>query len=446
MKTVNKNKLFFIFIPIFLQTFFFMLSSVVDTMIVSSVSDEAVAAVGTASTYVGTTSLLFAVISGGLLAVMTQYIGAGQNGVAYQGRKLALIINCVLGVILSIIFITLSDQMVEAFGVSESIRADAALYMKIVGAGCLFDALTPLLSSYLIAFDKSKFALASALAGNIINLALDCLLLFACKWGVMGVAVATLIGKFVTVISCFILGMVLIHGSRFTERVSNKLLLKQIIRIGLPSAIETTVYSVAMSVIMTFLNRMDSGGFNAAVRTYANQISTFSYCVAYALAQANVVICGWCIGGGNLKECYPSTKKAAIIGICAGIAVELLLALISPYLFKMFTTDQKIVKVVRIILFIDIALEVGRAGNLIYGQTLKGTGDSIFPMVAASITTALVAIGGSYLFGVVLKMEVYGVYIALSADEVIRAIIMFIRWISHKWEKKVLVKTQVATD
>ena len=442
IKLTPNKKLFALFIPIFVETFLLMLSGIVDTFMLASVSDEAVGAVGTANTYIGMFFLLFAVISSGLLAVMTQYIGAGKKGVAFQARQLAIVINAVFGVVVSLILGLLSPYIVRGLGVAPSLQEDAIIYLQIVGAGCLFDALIPVFSCYLRAFDKTKYSLIAAFTGNIINLGLNALFIFGLKMDVVGVAIGTVVGKLVNLGLCLFFGYYLIHGLRYKERESRKTLIKHIIRVGLPAAIETAIYSLAMAAVMTFLNRMDPGGFNAKARSYAAQITNFSYCVAFALAQANVIICGWDLGQHKVKECYKSTKEAALIGIGIAVVVELLFALTSPWLLRIFTNDEELINVIRLALFIDIALEVGRAGNLIYGYTLKSTGDSIFPMIISSSVTALVAIGGGYLFGNVLGWGVLGAYFALTLDECIRAVIMFIRWLSGRWEKKLIFKKE----
>ena len=91
-----------LFIPICLETLLYMLSGMVDTLMLSSVNDQAVGAVGTANTYIGIFIIMFSVISSGMVAVMTQNIGAGRPGVAYQARQLGLAFNAVLGVIMSL--------------------------------------------------------------------------------------------------------------------------------------------------------------------------------------------------------------------------------------------------------------------------------------------------------------------------------------------------------
>ena len=75
MEGQNKS-LFQLFVPLCLETIFYMLSGMVDTLMLSSVGDQAVGAVGTANTYIGVFIIMYSVVSMGMLAVMTQNIGA----------------------------------------------------------------------------------------------------------------------------------------------------------------------------------------------------------------------------------------------------------------------------------------------------------------------------------------------------------------------------------
>ena len=83
---VQRKTLTQLCIPICFETLFYMLSGMVDTLMLSSVSDQAVGAVGTANTYISVFIIMFGVISSGMVAVMTQNIGAGKPGIAYQAR------------------------------------------------------------------------------------------------------------------------------------------------------------------------------------------------------------------------------------------------------------------------------------------------------------------------------------------------------------------------
>ena len=426
-------------IPIFIETFLFMLSGIADTLILSNVSDNAVAAVGTVSTYNGMFFLIFSVVSSGVLSVMSQYIGAQQKGVAFQARQLAIVFNGVLGLILSFAIGFGAETIIRGLRVAEALREDAILYFRIVGAGCVLDALVPVFAAYLRAFDHTKYSLIGAASGAILNLILNTLFVFAFKFGIMGVAFATIAGKALNLFLCLWFGFRKIKGLRFVERTSRVLLIRQIAKVGLPAAVETAVYSLAMAATMTFLNWMDPNDFNAASRSYASTITSFAYCVSLALAQANIIMVGWAIGKGRIKDCYPNTTIVALIGNGTGIVIELIFAIVSPWMLHLFTHDPELIRITTIVLYIDIILEVGRSGNIVFGGTLKSTGDSFIPMVYSVIITSICVVGGVYLFGNVLGLGVLGAYIGRIADECLRAIFMFFRWRSGKWEKKVLI-------
>ena len=97
-----------LFFPIFIEVLFFMLVGSVDTLMLSTIGDSEVGAVGAANTYLGVFTISFSVISTGVMAVMTQYIGAGKNGVARQARNLGVIFNGIIGGIFSVMFLFFS--------------------------------------------------------------------------------------------------------------------------------------------------------------------------------------------------------------------------------------------------------------------------------------------------------------------------------------------------
>ena len=133
-----------------------MLSGMVDTLMLSSVGDAAVGAVGTANTYIGIFIIMFSVISAGMIAVMTQYIGAGKEGIAYQARQLGMLFNAIVGAILAVFLFFQSGMILSAVGVADSLMEYAKTYLRIVGCGCILNALIPIFSSYLRAFGYTR--------------------------------------------------------------------------------------------------------------------------------------------------------------------------------------------------------------------------------------------------------------------------------------------------
>ena len=428
-----------LFIPISLETLCFMLTGMVDTMMLSSVGDAAVGAVGTANTYIGVFIIMFNIISSGMIAVMTQYIGANKPGIAYQAKQIGAIFNAILGILLSVFLFFFSGKVLELVGVAPMLMNYAKTYLEIVGGFCFLNALIPIFSSYLRAFGFSKHPLYATMTGNILNLVLNAFFLFVMKWGVAGVAIATVISRIVNLLINIICSRILIKTDMYTERMKTFDIFKQIIRIGLPSAFETALYNIALTLTIRFLNQMDANGLNVTARAYAMQIANFSFCVGVSLAQANAILTGWHVGAKEYDKCDKQTKKAAIIGIIVATILESLFAIFSAQIMRLFSDDPEMVRLVGILLTIDIVLEIGRVGNLVFGQALKTSGDAVFPTVIAAIFMYLCMVLGTYVFGIRLGLLAVGAYIAMASDECVRAIFMFARWQSGKWRKKGLV-------
>lgn len=439
--SVERKTLTQLFVPICFETLFYMLSGMVDTLMLSSVSDQAVGAVGTANTYISVFIIMFGVISSGMVAVMTQNIGAGRPGIAYQARQLGLAFNAVIGVLMSVFLALFSGSMLRIVSVAPALMEPAETYLKIVGGACFLNALIPIFSSYLRVFGYTKHSLIGTIIGNVLNIVLNSIFLFVLDWGVMGVAVATVISRVVNLIIVAVMGAVLIKAKQSPDRLPAGRILGQIIKIGFPSACETALYNVAMTLIVRYMNQMDTDGMNVTARSYTMQIANFSYCIGAALAQANAIMTGWRIGAKEYDECNKGTKKAAIYGIIAATCFSVTFAVTGHFIVHIFTDDVQMINLVVKLLIVDIFLEFGRVTNLVYGQALKTSGDALFPVVMGAIFMYLFAVGGTYFLGIHLGLLAVGAYIAMAADECARAVGMVIRWKSGKWRNKRLVES-----
>ncbi len=429
-----------LYIPIALETLCYMLAGMVDTVMLSTVGDSAVGAVGTANTYINVFIILFHIVSSGMIAVMTQYIGAKRVGVAYQARQLGAVFNLVLGVLLSVFLFAFSGNILDLVGVAPLLQEYAGTYLKIVGGFCFLNALIPVFSSYLRAFGYTRQPLIATLVSNVVNLCLNAVFLFGFHAGVAGVAAATVISRILNLGIIIVAAGLLVKAKDDSERLPNKEVFTQIIKVGLPSALETALYNVAMTLTIRFLNQMDEAGVNVTARAYAAQIANFSYCAGAALAQANAIMTGWRIGEGDYEACDKGTKKAVCIGICVAAGLEGIFALSSDYLVGLFTDDPQMIALVGKLLAIDIVLEVGRVTNLVFGQALKTSGDALFTTIIGVVFMYLCMVGGAWFFGIHLNLLAVGAYIGLACDECVRAVCMFLRWQSGKWRTKGFIR------
>lgn len=435
MKTLRQ-----LFFPIFLELLCMMLTGAADTFMLSSVGDQAVGAVGTANTYISIFIIMFSVISSGMVAVMTQFIGAGRPGVARQTLKLGLIFNACVGLCFTLLLTLGGETILHIVGIAPGLLEHAKVYLQIVGLFCLCNALTPIFSSYLRAFGHTGPTLAATLAANAVNLVLNAVFLYVFSWGVWGVALATGLSRLTHLLWVVIASGRRIRVEKDPNPPANRILFARIIKVGLPAAMESALYNLSITLVIRFLNQMDDTGFQAIARSYTMQITNFSYSAGAALAHANAILVGWRIGAGEFERCDKGTRRAGLLAVLIGAGTACIFALMSQPLVSLFTDDADLVRLIGYLLIVDIVLEVGRASNLVFGIALKTAGDAVYPMVVAVVFAFVCAAGGTWLFGIHLGWLAVGAYTAMALDECTRAVFMFLRWHSGKWKTKRLVQ------
>ncbi len=435
----QRKKLHQLFFPIFFEILCSILAGTVDTLMLATEGDQAVGAVGTANTYISVFIIMFSIISSGMVAVMTQYIGANRPGVARQALHLGLSVNLAAGVVISGFLFCFAGPILEAVGIAAQLLPEARSYLRTVGAFCMCNALIPIFSSYLRSFGHTAPTLRATLAANVVNVVLNAVFLFLFHWGVFGVALATGISRLVNLLWVCIAARRRIRPVCEAEPPRNRDIFARIIRVGLPAAMETILYNLSITIVISLLNGMDDTGTQATARAYAQQITSFSLCAGAALAQANAIMVGWHIGSGELDRCDRETRRAARFGIALGVVTAGLFALCARPILGLFTDDPAMVQLVSWLLVVDIVLEIGRMSNLVFGFALKTSGDAVYPMVIAVVFAFLCAAGGTWLFGVKLGWLAVGAYVGMALDECVRAVFMYLRWRSGRWRTVKLV-------
>lgn len=133
--------------PLFLELFLFMLMGLADTFMLSAVSDDAVAGVGTANQYIQIAILLLGVIGTGASIVVSQYLGSRLIAEASQIAALSVTLNLLVGLVISGLFILFSDVLMKMMNLQGAVLEAAQSYLVIVGGFIFVQALITSMSS-----------------------------------------------------------------------------------------------------------------------------------------------------------------------------------------------------------------------------------------------------------------------------------------------------------
>ena len=429
--------------PLFIQTILFMVLGMVDTLMLSRYSDNAVAAVSVSNQVLNFVQILFAVISVGTSILCAQYKGAQDEKNVGIVASVSLLFNAVMGIIFSVVLVVCSRSIFKLMNVPQEIMAYAVQYLVIVGAGSVFQALLNTTGVIVTSTGHTKVAMNISVAVNVINIVGNYILIFGAfgfpAMGVRGAAISTTISKAIMSVFAIILLVVKIN-----KNISIKALvpfpfeiLKKILKIGIPSAGENLAYNISQLVITSIISTM--GSLMLTARAYIGNITMFTIAFSSAIGQGTSILVGNKIGAKHKDDAYKACMYSLRIGIAISLIVSSICAVFSGSLVGIFTTNKEILSVAAVILIADIILEIGRVFNIIIINSLKAAGDVKFPVFWGVISMWGVSVVLSYVLGLKMNLALLGVWIACAADEWLRGILMLVRWKKGKWRKMKLI-------
>lgn len=437
---MKKLKLFSLAWPIFVETALFMLLGFVDVFVLSRYNDLAASSVNTANQSVSIVTIVFTVISGASAVLISQYLGANRKENASRIAAMSILFNLITGIIISALLVVFSKDILVFIGATGTILEFASEYLKIVGGFIFLQAVLASMTVIIRNHGLTKISMYVTVGMNILNTVLDVILVP--KLGVVGVAVATTFSR--------VLGTIVLAVVLFTkvEKISIFKLLKpfpfgdtkDIIKIGVPSALESFLYNISQLVITSIvLNFLLSTELIA--KTYVQNITMFFYIFAVSIGQASQIITGHLVGANEMDKAYKRGMKAYLTALVVTLSASAIGVVFGKQLMGIFTDNAQVIMFGANILIINLFLEFGRTTNLVIIACLRGAGDVYFPTLCAIVSMWLVSVLGSYILAVVLGYGIYGLFVALAADEILRGVLMLIRFKSGKWKTKRVVKT-----
>lgn len=421
-----------------------MMLGAVDTIMLSQYSDESVAAVGVVNQIVMFAFLIFEVINIGTSVLCSQYLGAKMQKNMVQVVGVALLFNLVVGLLISAILHYGATTLLGWMGLRPELLKYGIGYMQIVGAFAFFQAISFTISASLRSANKAIYPMMVTVLVNIMNIIGNYSLIFG-KWGMPalgaeGAAISTSVARGVSMVVLFVI-LFRKHIPRFPLNYFRPfpwVELKNLLKVGLPSAGENMSYSFSQVVITYFINILGNNAL--ATRTYTVNIVMFVYLFAIAMAQGGAISIGHLVGQKKIRAAYLLGKYVMRLSILVSLVLSCVWAASGHFIFSMLTDNQEIIKMGVTIMLVDIIVEIGRAVNIYATNALRSAGDVNFPFYVGVAVQWIVSVGFSYLFGIHWGWGLVGMWCAFLLDENIRALLFVKRWNSMRWAKKGFIK------
>ena len=431
-------------IPIFIETLLIMMLGAMDTIMLSQYSDESVAAVGVVNQIVMFAFLVFEVINIGTSVLCSQYLGAGLRDKMVQVVGVSLLLNLVVGLLVSAILYFGAPTLLGWMGLRPELLEYGVGYMEIVGAFAFFQAISLTISASLRSANKAVYPMLVTVLVNVMNIIGNYMLIFGKfgmpEMGAEGAAVSTAISRGVSMVVLFVI-LFRKHIPSFPRSCFSPfpwVELKNLLKVGLPSAGENMSYSFSQVVITYLINIL--GNEALATRTYTVNTTMFVYLFAIAMAQGGAICIGHLVGKKKIRAAYLLGKYVMRLSILVSLVLSCLWAICGHAIFDWLTDNEEIIRMGVTILVVDVMVEIGRAVNIYATNALRSAGDVNYPFYVGLIVQWTVSVGLSYFLGIYLGWGLVGMWCAFLLDENIRAFIFVKRWNSLKWAKKGFVR------
>ena len=431
-------------IPIAIQSLLNTTLNLVDNMMIGSLGESSIAAVGLANkVFFVFTLLLFGVVSGSSI-LTAQYFGKRDIKNIRRVLGMSLIIGLSGALLFMIAGLFIPKAVMRIFTPSEGTISIGASYLAIVAVSYPLTAITNCYISLLRATNKVKAPVFISLVAILVNVVLNYTFIFgnfgAPRLGVQGAAIATVIARLVECIS--ILSVVYISKGPAAARIKeligfDKEFIKKYFITVSPVIANEFMWGLGVTMYSLVYGRM--GDRAVAAITITQNVEQICVVIFQGLSSATAVILGNELGANKLKDAEKHAKSFFILQLMLTIVMGFVCILIRNPLIDLFSVQKDVASDIVKCLTVFVCYLPFRMFNLInIVGVLRSGGDTKASLLLDITGVWCVGIPFAFLGGIVLGLPIYYVYAMITIEEVYKFILGFKRYKQKKWLKNIV--------
>ncbi|MGF6907229.1 MATE family efflux transporter [Fusobacterium sp. PH5-44] len=377
------KQLLIFFFPILLGTFFQQIYNTTDTVIVGNfVGKEALAAVGGSPFYIINLFIGFSIgLSSGASVIISQFYGSKKNRPLSESVHTSIAFSCIIGLVLTIITIIFGRQLLIVLKVPTDSLEHSLRYLNIISIGFIFSMLYNMGTAIFRAIGDTKKPLYFLIISCITNIVLDLFFVVYLKQGVVGVAIATVISQFISVVLTFY-SLSHVHENyklSFRKIKITPIILLRILKISLPRGLQSALFSLSNIIIQSSVNQL--GTDYVAGWTVDTKIEQVFWMVSSCFGVAITTFTAQNFGARKYDRVKNGLKICTKMTLITAIFISTLIYILGPRLVHLFTNDQSVIAVSIIMLRTLSPFYILYIGVEMIAGFLYGIGISIIPMI-----------------------------------------------------------------
>ena len=367
--------------PLFLGSMFQQMYNTVDAWVVGHYcGDNALAAVSSSG------SLCFLLIGffqgvflGGSIIISRHY-GAQEKELVDKAIHTTVCFSLFLSVLLTVLGVAFTPTLLRWMGTPENVMPNSVLYFRVYCGGISALVLYNTATGIFQALGDSRHPLYYLILASFANVALDFLFVAGFGWGVGGAALATVLGQLLSTILAFwhLMSGKFVVKLELRKLRPNPRILRQVVRLGLPSGVQNSVIGLANVVVQSNINAF--GDFAMAGCGSYSKVEGFVLLPINCLAMAISTFVSQNLGAGKIDRAKKGARQGTWMTVIFSEAVGVLFFIFAPQLIGLFSSTPDIIYYGVLQSHVESLFFCALAYSHASAAVLRGAGKPMAPM------------------------------------------------------------------
>ena len=435
----SRNDLVRLIIPLIVDQFLQVAVGLSDSIMVARVGEAAVSGVSLVDTVMLLIINIFTALATGGAVIAGQYLGRKDPKTGCEATAQLFNFTFLFSIFIMILgYLGQNVILYHVFGkIEPEVMKDSRTYLLIVLSSIPMIAMYNAGAAIFRAMGNSNIAMKTSLLMNSINVFGNALLIFGFHRGVEGVAIPTVVSRGVACVVILILlnnqkhELHILHPYPFKIKWN---VLKKILYIGIPNGLENSMFQLGKIAVLSLVSGL--GTASLAANAVGNNIANFAILPGMSFGFALLTVCAQCVGAGDFEQVKYYTKHMMRVEYLCLIASNLIVILALPFILSVYNLSDEAAQYANdIILYHAACVVTIWPLSFTLPNTLRAAADVKVTMVLSIISIWVFRFGFSYLLTMVFHMGIFGVWVAMTIDWLVRGIFFVCRYKSGRWQK-----------
>jgi putative MATE family efflux protein len=434
----SNRSLIKLILPLMIEQLLVVLVGLADSIMVASVGESAVSAVSLVDSINILLINIFAAFATGGAVVVGQFIGQNRTDKACKaGEQLIVFVTFISIIIMVIMYFGRGFIVSVIFGqIEPDVATYANTYMIIVFASIPFIAIYNSAAAIFRAMGNSKITMVISIIMNLINVVGNAILIFGFHMKVEGVAIPTLVSRAAAAIMIILLlrnEKFRVHIRRKIQYKFDKKMVSKILHIAIPNGVENSMFQLGKILLISVVAGFGTASITA--NAVGNTIAAFQMLPGAATGLGLLTVVSRCVGANDYNQVRYYTRKFIKYTYISLICFNAVIILATPFILKIYNLSAVTAAMAKqVILFHGINACFIWPLSFTLPNTLRASNDVRYSMIVSVGSMWIFRIGFGILLSRDMQFGMFGVWIAMIIDWIVRTIFFTYRYKGHKWE------------